>query len=136
MGGYWPWLAGSAVLLALAAGYWRREGFRYRALGRLRRLERQWQRDGQLLPLLAGISQLLRATAGQVARRPSISGLCGSAWLAWLDQAGGTRGFSHGPGRALRHGPYRSPADPEEVDVPALLALVRQWLRGVRRGGT
>lgn len=134
MGGYLSALAALSVLAVLgAAAYWRRAGFRHRALARVRRLERRWRRDGDLLALLGGLSRLLRDTGVRVARQPSVAGLSGGAWLAWLDEAGATHGFSHGPGRVLRHGPYRPEADPEEVDVPALLALVRQWLRTVPR---
>lgn len=132
--GAWLAMGGGVGLLLAAALYWRREGFRHRARHELNRLERRWRRDGELLPLLVGISQLLRRTARQVARRPAVAGLTGVAWLTWLDDAGRTDGFTRGPGRVLRHGPYQSAPDPEEVDVSALLALVRGWLRRVKRG--
>ncbi len=71
---------------------------------------------GELSKLLRRSGRLIDATA------PTLRG---SAWLAFLDAQLGGEEFSQGPGRILLEGPYQRETD---VDVDALLALVRRWM--------
>ncbi len=75
-------------------------------------------------PRLVGeLSQLLRRSGRLLdAAAPTLRG---SAWLAFLDAQLGGDEFSRGPGRILLDGPYQRQTD---VDVDALLALVRRWM--------
>lgn len=122
-------ITGTLALAALLLWAWRRS-FRWRAAAALRRLERDYRRTGQLAPLLAGLSRLLRAVAQRIAGREPVAGLCGSAWLRFLDETGRTDQFSRGPGRGLVRLPYQDEAAlrSEAVEVGPLLALARRWI--------
>lgn len=76
--------------------------------------------------LIGELSQLLRRSGRLI--DAGAPGLRGSAWLAFLDTQLGGHEFSQGPGRVLLEGPYQRQTD---VDVDALLALVRRWMMQV-----
>lgn len=137
------WIASLAVLVigATVLGLWiRARAFRWRALWRLRRIERDWRHSGQLAPLFQGLSTVLRETARRLGGERPVAGLSGRAWLVFLDEAAGIRDFTHGAGRGLIEYPYRDEAAlrREDIDVPKVLTLVRFWLRHARpiRGRT
>lgn len=78
----------------------------------------------------AELSALLRRVA--IALRPEddhIAGLCGDAWLNWLDAQWDDRAFSEGEGRMLLDAAYRSDA---AVNLEQLLQLVRRWIEAQR----
>jgi len=71
----------------------------------------------------------VRRTALAAFPREHVAPLAGPAWLAFLDRSYGGQGFSLGPGRLLASAPYRRAA-PDQAQLRALTALVRQWIRG------
>jgi len=141
--GWWPpapgwWLlAGLALVLLAGLGWlWRRH-----RRGRHRRLAlREIEKLSQLpaAELAAELSQLLRRAALCHFPRRDCAGLCGEAWLEFLDHPFPERPFSRGAGRALLEAPYRPEAG---IDTQALLELCRRWLKrlplaaGARRRG-
>lgn len=132
------WLAAGAIaaLALIGLGLWiRARAFRWYGLRELRRLEREWRRTGQFSPLFQGLSRLLRRSARKLATERPVAGLSGHAWLVFLDETAGTRGFTHGVGRTLAEYPYRDETAlcREAIDVPEILDLVRYWLRHARR---
>lgn len=123
---------GSGAARAVYRGLQRR-WFRRRVWRTWRALMRAYQHSGERLPLLVGLNQLLRRVARRVAVETPVAGLCGPAWLVFLDEQGQTRRFSRGPGQILAAGPYRREQDliDEEVDMADVLGLVEAWLREV-----
>jgi hypothetical protein len=122
--GWWLLLGLTLLLLAMLVYLWRR-----RRRSRFRRLAlRELDRLAQLPTgeLAAALSQLLRQAALCHFPRHEVAGLCGEAWLAFLDRPFADRPFAEGIGRSLLDAPYRPGA---AVDGQALLALGRRWLR-------
>jgi hypothetical protein len=125
------WVAGAMlVLLMLLALLWharRRQRRRLRAaLRELAALAATHASDGDGTRLAGGLSRLLRQYA--MARFPDagLAALTGPPWLQFLDAHGGQGGFCGAPGAALEFRPYQCRG---EFDAPALLALVRRWLK-------
>ena len=134
--GWWPpapgwWLLFGLSLMLLAALFfiWRhhcRSRKRRLALRELDQLERLDPPD------LAGqLSRLLRRAALCHFSEIDCAGLCGEAWLEFLDCPFADQPFSKGPGRCLLDAPYRRQAD---IDKPALIGLCRRWLRKLPLG--
>ncbi|MBI2379304.1 MAG: DUF4381 domain-containing protein [Gammaproteobacteria bacterium] len=137
----WPpapgwWLLGLLVLALSAVALrwlWRRRRGRLaanQALKELAAIEARYASCGDRRALASELSVLLRRTALAYHRDPIVAGLTGEDWLAFLDAQGGAGRFAEGPGRYLVEAPYRPDL---EWDAPALLTLVRQWLRHTRR---
>ena len=133
--GWWPpalgwWLLAMVILLVLfGIVYWIVRKVRR---GRLRRRSRKLlgaidrHPDFTELPsVVFAISSLLRRCAIATFPREQVAGLCGSEWLAFLDQTLETKDFSSGVGRCLIGVPYQRTG---QVDVVALCALVDRWL--------
>lgn len=116
------------VTVALARRWWRATALRRAAVAALDRLHERYQQRGDPAELVKGLSILLRRIA--LARHPrrQVAGLQGDDWLAFLDRTGDGDGpgFSNGPGRVLITLPY---GGDEPVDVAALMALSRCWIR-------
>lgn len=131
---FWPpapgwWLVALvAVGCALAAAvYWRRvKAVRREALGQLNALQKRHREDDDTAGLAMGLSTLLRRVALARDSRRQVAGLCGEDWLAYLNGRGHTSEFTDGPGRVLGALPYSGSG---EADAPALLSLVRHWIR-------
>jgi hypothetical protein len=134
---FWPpapgWWIVAAVLLALAAwgsyAAWRRLRLRRqrrRVMDALARLESGLVSDRSPQALMQ-VSVLLRRLALMRFPRAQVAALTGAAWLRFLDESGGQGRFADGPGRVLGSGPYRR-ALPADIDLPGLLALVREWV--------
>ncbi|ANO52349.1 DUF4381 domain-containing protein [Woeseia oceani] len=138
--GWWPLAPGWWFLIALAATgilwllwrawrQWQRAAVRRIALRELNRLEGNYQQDGNAVLLARQLSALTRRTMLAYAPRLDIAGLTGEAWLAFLDRGLPSPVFVAGPGRNLESLPYRAErADTAQVDVPALIAAVKQRL--------
>lgn len=126
--GWWVLVIVLAVLGGLAWRRWRRTALRRVALDELRQLEREVQDDARLA---AGISRLLRRIALACFPRRQVAALTGEAWLRFLDEQAGGRGFCSGPGRVLLTAPYTPHCT---LDRTALLALARDWIRRQPRG--
>ncbi len=134
--GWWPpapgWWLVAAISLALltwlgriALRRYRLHRQRQRILARLDTLTQSHEVTPQSL---AELSILLRRLALMRHPRREVARLSGADWLRFLDDTGGDGRFTHGPGEVLASGPYR-PALPGEVDVAALSALLRDWIR-------
>ncbi len=134
---WWPpapgWWMLATIVIGLLVGLY----MRLRKRSRRRRWRRQIMDEFDRIAadealrsdpprLLAELSQLLRRSGRLIdAAAPTLRG---SAWLAFLDTHLGGEEFSQGPGRILLEGPYQRQTD---VDVDALLALVRRWMSRV-----
>jgi LPXTG-motif cell wall-anchored protein len=131
--------AGDAVLavallglLALLAGAW--------LLVRRRRRQRPWRSalralaEAQRLHAADGDDRRLLVTTGGLLRRyaahrypgAGVPGLCGEAWLEFLERHGGDGAFAKGAGAALAGEAYRPQA---HVAGAALAGVARHWLR-------
>lgn len=134
--GWWPpaplwWLLAALLAAAVAIGLWhyRRGRTRRAALRELAALRAQFAGHQDAACLLRDLSALMRRVALAHHPRAAVAGLCGDAWLDFLDRSG-PGGFRHGPGRALADGPYRRAA---AVDAAALLGACERWVRAQRR---
>lgn len=115
-----------ALALFAAVFYWLwRSRLRRYARGELRRLQRDYARDGNVTMLVSGITVLVRRVVTHRYGSLRTAGLAGDDWLAFLDAAGGTDGFCRGPGRILIAGPVKAGQAPQ---VQALLALIEVWI--------
>ena len=74
------------------------------------------------------LSILMRRVAIANYSRPAVAGLCGEAWLKFLDQSGNTDQFTNGVGRVLTSGPYTA-TPPEHLEP--LFKLCRDWIKTV-----
>ena len=137
--GAWPpapgwWLLAIAVFALLFwAGRWlvhyqKRRKLQRMVIAELDRLQRPANSE-QLSQWLAEISVLLRRVAMMRYPRKEVADLAGEKWTAFLDRHGGNGRYTNGVGRVLAEGPYARRNDVEEVDIDALLSLVREWLR-------
>ena len=80
------------------------------------------------------MSMLLRRFALLQFGRRRVAGLQGDAWLAFLDQTGGSRvRFSEGPGRLIASAPYAPAAD---IEVAPLREAIGTWAKETMRGKT
>jgi Ca-activated chloride channel family protein len=123
-----------AIVVALAAliatAWWivrrrRSNGYRREALAELRWIERGDTADTRAV--VADLAALVRRTALAAFPREQIVALTGPAWRAFLDRSYRGDEFSRGAGRALEAA-YR-PMPPEQSALPALIELVRRWIR-------
>lgn len=133
--GWWPpalgwWLLAIIILLILIGlAYWIVRKVQRGSLKRLsRRLLKAIDRHpnpNELPGVVFEISGLLRRCAIATYPREEVAGLCGNAWLQFLDRTLDTREFSSGIGRCLTGIPYQREG---EGNVVALCSLVDRWL--------
>ena len=132
---WWPpapgwWLLAALLLiitvtaLYLVRHYHRRAVARRQALRELKQLE-VLQRDGEALEYLRRLNLLLKRVVHHY-YPPRYSSLTGDAWLDFLRQSGGHRGFDHA--ELLGHALYR-PDAPDPGALNQLHQQARQWLR-------
>jgi len=129
--GWWPpapgwWLLLGLGLLLLAGGLWLRRRHRRLRDRRLALAELEELARGPSEGEAAALSRLLRRAALCHYPAAECAGLCGEAWLEFLDRPFADRPFSRGIGRFLLEAPYRPGA---EMDGPAVIELCRRWLR-------
>ncbi len=115
----------SAVLVAGSIFWYRRRALRRAALKELAGIQDKYRRDHNSAALAMGISTLLRRVALAREPRSPVAGLCGDAWLAYLNRRGETDAFTRGAGRVLASLPYGSG---EPVDVSHLVSLAKGWV--------
>lgn len=138
--GWWPpapgwWIlaglvaAGCLYYLARVWRQWRRGAARRAALAEHAHLSRRYAVDGDLVGLAGRLSSLLRRAMLAYAPRPTIAGLTGDAWLAWLDRGLPGAPFTRGAGASLAWLPYRGAGAAGDVDARALLDAVRRRLK-------
>jgi len=138
----WWLLLGLVLLLTVALLWWLRRRKQQQeepkqfppseiidqALSELDALQADAAKGGQTM--LADLSSLLRRVAIRLHQEDaSIAGLSGDYWLQWLDAQWDKDAFSHGAGRPLHDAPYQRHG---QVDIKALLQLVRQWIEAQR----
>jgi len=123
-------LAALFVWIAVRVQRAHRQGrARRHALRQLKKLETQYDRDGDAVALARGLSVLVRRTMLAYAPRADVAGLAGDAWLDWLDNGLANPQFRLGAGRALAELPYRNPnSEHGDIDVNTLLYAVRMRL--------
>lgn len=157
---WWPpalgwWLLAGILLTVFAIlwffQYWMQENrLRKLALAELERLAADYEghRDGHRLA--RGLSALLRRVclsfsslchgrARDVKGAPAtlyanVAGLTGEAWLVFLEQNMSDQPFTKGPGRILLSAPFQNGGGEEmahHVEIAALLALCRTWVRAI-----
>ncbi len=135
--GWWPpapgwWLL--AVLLLVLLVWTARFVLRRYRLYRQRQqllamLDALTQQPGDVTPkAISELSILLRRLALMRFPRQQVAALTGHEWLRFLDNSGGDGQFSDGPGQVLATGPYQ-PALSADVDMAALSALMREWIK-------
>ncbi len=131
---WWPpapgwWLLPIALLLLSMAirWVWKRLA-RKTAVHAARRLLKNLGGENDTLQTLTDLSALLRRTAMSIDTRGKVAGLQGSAWLDYLDRSLPEQPFKLGVGRCLADAHYR-PSLPDDVDIPALIALCERWLK-------
>ena len=145
---FWPPAPGWWLLAALLLGaglLLARRLPRWRARRRLRRaieaeLDRiAADRESDPATRAAALSGLLRRAARLI--DPAAVALSGEDWLAFLDRQWpparrGVASFRQEPARLLLELPYRPPGDRDarSADLPALIALAREWLGHALRG--
>lgn len=130
--GIWPLAPGWWVLALLAAlaivvagrWSWRRLSRRIRRRQLQTLFERSLAASTEPASRLAILSQLLRRAA-RAAAGDAVAQLTGEPWLQWLDGEDPQKPFTHGPGRALLHGPFQKPAV-AAMAFDAVLPIVRQ----------
>ncbi len=86
--------------------------------------------------VIAEINTLLRQLAVTYYPRSKIASLTGGDWLHFLDQSGGTQGFSRGAGRILIEAPYRLEKEVENLNIKELIPLIRSWAHKVVRANS
>lgn len=124
--GWWVVLALLLTLLWLGVRSYRARRPQRAALKALRRI----QQSGE--PMAAQLTQL-----NQLLKRYLLSNgqqqattLSGEAWLQFLDQHSGQRGFLDTPGQLLLTAPYLgSNIEPEHEAVTTLFRLSHHWIR-------
>ncbi|ALC14943.1 hypothetical protein DSOUD_0143 [Desulfuromonas soudanensis] len=129
--GWWPPAPGWWLLLGLGvlllAGVWLlRRRHRHTRNRRLALAELEELAQGPTEGQAAALSRLLRRAALCYFPPADCAGLCGEAWLEFLDRPFADRPFSQGVGRFLLDSPYRQNA---EMDGPAVIELCRRWLQ-------
>ncbi len=137
---WWPQTIGWKVLalalvlwllyrLYLLASRWWKNRYRRAALARLDAL--QSRANGQYQQVLAGLPELLKATALQAYPRTEVASLSGREWLAFLDAHYDGPAFSDEPGRQLLAVAYQDQSTWQlsAEDASRLIAMVRRWLR-------
>lgn len=125
--GWWVVAAVAVTLLVfvgyLGVRYLRRRRKANAILGELEMLDSRFAEGQDSVGLARDLSIFVRRLAllydGQ-----AVSGLHGVRWLTYLDDSGGTNGFTQGVGRVLADVPYQ-PAP--SFDASALIDLVRAW---------
>ncbi len=132
---WWPpqpgwWLIALAVLAAVIWRLRRLPAWKRQALARMRTIEADYARHGNISRLLAEVSMLLRSCAVLLNGRRQTAGLVGLAWLDCLKDLG--RGAAPEPSAALLEGPYRERA---EFDARAFSRSVAAWIRRARGAG-
>ncbi len=142
--GWWPpapgwWLLVlGLVVLAFIARHVRRRRRPGATVGpaaarELATIRADYERHGDPQRLAGELSVLLRRFALTQAKRASVAGLTGDAWLAHLDTRAGAPLFSEGPGRALLDAPYRAAVD---FDAPGLIGACAKAIEGPAEGRT
>ncbi|MCF6189025.1 MAG: DUF4381 domain-containing protein [Cocleimonas sp.] len=86
--------------------------------------------------VIAELNTLLRQLAVNYYPRSKTASLTGGEWLQFLDQSGGTQGFSRGAGRILIEAPYRLEKEIENLNIKELIPLIRRWTRKVVRANS
>lgn len=105
--------------------------FKNTALKNAQKLLLQLEKNETLTPLekVRELSILLRRVAiSRESVQEKISSLTGRAWLDYLDQSLKDAPFKNGVGQCLANAPYQKELPPD-VDLPALFALAKKWLK-------
>jgi hypothetical protein len=107
----------------LAMPWLRSLRYRWIALSALKQIRTEAQDDADIL---ASINMVLRRLANAAYPGEYAASLTNKAWLSFLDQQSGMRGFSEGDGRALAYEHYKPQAD---ARIEAVYKLAVEWVR-------
>lgn len=138
----WCWVLGALAVafLFFAVRFflqWQRDRYRREALLEWRRHEVLLHHPDSRADGLAGMAELLKRAAVSAWPRERVASLTGARWLAFLDETGGTTGFSSGSGALLENAAYdpRGVSALDDSRVRAAAELARDWLKNHRAGG-
>ena len=96
---------------------------------RLLKIEHAFNQHKNVAKLLASYNALMKARINKRHSKENVTALYGEEWLNFLDKTGKTLQFSQGSGRHL--GFYYQNTSLRDLNLPALSACVRHWLRQV-----
>jgi uncharacterized protein DUF4381 len=134
--GWWPPAIGWWLLIILIPSvtflfWWLIKRITRRtALKSARKRLQAIKQESDISPLqtIQQLSALLRRVTISISPRSNSAGLTGSAWLHYLDSSMPDTPFSSGIGQHLAEAHYRRQV-PDDIDLPALIALCEQWLK-------
>jgi len=131
--GWWVALVVGAILVALAIRYalpyWRRWRMRRRLLAVLEAIARRHRAGAIEAATAVEVSQLLRLAALERFPQSDAAGLCGGAWIEFLEARDRVPGRFEALRTALTVAPYGLPGT--SADAAALLRAAQGWLRAV-----
>ena len=127
--GWWLLVCSLLVIITLAIRWFivhrRKKQYKVEATSILVNIKQQFQADNDNLAALEAINSLLKQTCMTHYGRHETAGLSGDAWLAFLDNTGGTKDFSKGPGRSLTYTLYTpNPVAP----IEELIEITKKWI--------
>lgn len=136
----WWFLLVFFVLVLAWAGHaiytrWQANRYRRLALNQLRRLEADLTIPDRRLFALTEVPVLLKKTVLACWSRSEVASLSGDAWLRFLDESYGGKGFTQGPGRLLPTLAYSPLSNLEQLvethpsDMNGLIQLIREWIQ-------
>jgi hypothetical protein len=133
--GWWLLIGGVVILILLGGLLWRRWQRRRPLREALMALESATtlHQQGKLDEALQLVSQTLRRMAMTLSA-PTVAGLTGRAWLAWLDSRWPREGFQTDAGQVLVEAPYRSAGNVSAEQASEVIELARSWLQAQRVG--
>ncbi len=147
---FWPLAAGWWILLAIiiSIATWliikaikraKKKRHQRKVLAKFKVLEKKLKANPNNATV-AEINTLLRQLAITYFPRSEIASLTGGDWLHFLDESGGTHGFSRGAGRILIEAPYQSDIHSnhhiENLNLNEFIPLIQGWARKVVRGNS
>tara|TARA_R110002072_G_scaffold1598_7_gene13660 strand:+ start:23213 stop:23704 length:492 start_codon:yes stop_codon:yes gene_type:complete len=126
--GWWLLAIFAVVGLFLGLRYlylgWKKGAYRREANRQLNALFEANRQDQQ--SFLLEFNSLLKRVALTTYPREEVAQLTGEAWVAFLDQSGGTHEFTMGPGQVLVDGQY---APISTVDIQNLFQVGQHWIK-------
>lgn len=137
--GWWPpapgwlFLFGFALFFAITIYFLKKRRSAYRpyvyARAELQKLKDLYLLESDDSKLAQALSVWLKRVALYAFPNRKPGGLCGQAWVEFLDQCAGNADFTKGPGQVFSKAIYDGRAD---FDGTALLDVCERWLHAVK----